>query len=58
MRLGEHDLTTTDDGPHEDIKITHVEKHSEYSARINDIAIIYLEHDVTFTGNFTSIFFT
>lgn len=52
MRLGEYDTETTDDGPHEDVQVTHVEKHNAYNERllINDIAIVYLVRDIAFNG--------
>lgn len=43
------------DGAHIDVKIDHVEKHNDYSVfmifHTNDIAMVYLERDVEFTGN-------
>lgn len=52
VRLGEHDTTTTDDGPHKDMLVMRIEKHEDYNdeMRINDIAIIRLWGDVSFTG--------
>lgn len=52
MRLGEHDTRTTDDGPHEDVGIARTEIHKKYNGNIyiNDIALIYLNRSVIFTG--------
>lgn len=52
VRLGEYDLRTEDDGPHEDILIDRGVPHTSYSELfgVNDIAMIYLEHDVEFNG--------
>lgn len=51
-RLGEWDYNTDSDGPHQDIKIADHEVHEAYNTtiKIHDIAIIYLERDVDFTG--------
>lgn len=50
--MGEYDKRTESDGPHQDIKIVDYETHDDYDnfIKINDIAMIYLEHDATFTG--------
>lgn len=50
--MGEYDKRTESDGPHQDIKIADYETHSDHDdfIKINDIAMIYLEHDVEFTG--------
>lgn len=52
VRLGEYDKTTTTDGQHQDIRFSHHEIHEEFDSflKINDIAMIYLDHDVEFTG--------
>lgn len=52
VRLGEYDLRTEDDGPHEDILIDRAVPHASYHELfgVNDIAMIYLEHDVEFNG--------
>lgn len=52
VRLGEHDTTTTEDGPHKDMLVMKIDKHAGYDdeAKINDIAIIHLWGDVQFTG--------
>lgn len=52
MRLGEHDVRTKTDGPHLDVLIDRVDRHKNFSDMINDIAILTLEHNVDFTGNF------
>lgn len=71
MRLGEHDISSTSDGTVEDIKVFRSERHPKYNKRdgTNDIAILYLEHDVGISsknnrfhencrlkGNFLSIY--
>lgn len=49
--MGGHDRYRTGDGPHQDIKVIHTEIHPEYNASSGtDIAILYLERDVEFTG--------
>lgn len=52
MRLGEHDISTTKDGKHEDIDIVGAKKHEQYikNTGINDIAVLYLKKDVKFNG--------
>lgn len=50
MRLAEYDTRTDKDTKHEDVKVTRVSSHKEYDGLINDIMILYLERDVTFTG--------
>lgn len=59
IRLGEHDRRTTDDGQHQDIGIVRAAAHEDYSSRymINDIAVLFLERDVEFTGEFRFDFF-
>lgn len=59
VRLGEHDTTTTEDGPHKDVLINYIDKHEDYNEtwRINDIAIIHLWQDVSFTGAVEVFFF-
>lgn len=52
-RFGEHDISsTTDDGDLEDIKVIRSERHPDYNKRdgTNDIAILYLERDVSFSS--------
>lgn len=58
MRLGEHDTSTLDDGPHEDIKIERIDKHFDYSEKFgtNDIAILHLVRDVELTSNTKAIY--
>lgn len=55
VRLGEHDTLTTEDGQHEDVDIASIEVHEKYvrTPKVNDIAIVYLKKDVTFTGKST-----
>lgn len=52
MRLGEHDIRTTKDGDHKDVRVAHYEKHEGFSGalKIHDIAIVYLVKDVSFNG--------
>lgn len=58
MRLGEHDLTTIADGQHEDITVLDAEPHEDFNKKLmtNDIAIIYLERHVEFTGELDFLF--
>lgn len=52
VRLGEHNLHSEDDGPVEDIEVIKVTKHMYYDTpkHANDIAILTLARDVTFSG--------
>lgn len=52
VRLGEHDLSTTDDGEVQDVKVIKSQPHEKYNKKdgTNDIAILYLEHDVNLTS--------
>lgn len=54
--MGEHDKRTESDGPHQDIQIMDFETHDDYDnfVKINDIAMIYLERDAEFTGEFNN----
>lgn len=54
VRLGEHDLSTTYDGLHQDISIDRAVPHENYDPVMlyNDIAILYLERHVQFSGEF------
>lgn len=56
--MGEHDRSTTEDGEHQDIKVLRADPHDSFNSRlmINDIALVYLEHDVEFTGKMLSTF--
>lgn len=58
VRLGEYDIRTTDDGPHETIRIRGARIHDDFDLVLgtNDIAIIYLARDVEFNGNFLKLF--
>lgn len=51
-RFGEHDTRKTSDGVHQDVPVAHTESHDGFSWKwkINDIAIVYLAHDVAFDG--------
>lgn len=51
-RLGEHDITTTTDGIHEDVPIIKKSVHPDYDEvlDINDIAVLTLAYDVNITG--------
>lgn len=53
VRLGEHNVRTTSDGMHNDIPIKLIKIHEKYNGnkRPHDIAIVYLAHDVDFSGN-------
>lgn len=62
VRLGEHNISTTDDGPHQDIPVCYADKHEKYinDLNINDIALITLTHDAKFNGKsnvFSNILF-
>ena len=52
VRLGEYNMSTLNDGPHQDIRICYTEKHDKYidELNINDIAMITLVDDVKFNG--------
>lgn len=52
VRLAEHDIGTQSDGTHEDILISKTVKHGQYNeeSKVNDIAMIYLERHVEFSG--------
>lgn len=52
VRLGEHKIGSTIYGPHKDIAIALILSHDNFDGVlwINDIAMIYLERDVEFTG--------
>lgn len=52
VRLGEHELGTTKDGIHQDIPVVRVKQHKSFNSYLmtDDIAIVYLERDVEFTG--------
>lgn len=51
-RLGEHDVENVYDGMHDDVPIVRIKQHAEYdqTTKIHDIAILYLEREVKFTG--------
>lgn len=52
VRLGEHDIRTTDDGAHLDISPDRVESHENWNATlmISDIAVVYFKDDIEFNG--------
>lgn len=53
MRVGEHDLKSSDDG--EDVPIVSIEVHNAYNTTgglKNDIAMLYLEYDVEINGKY------
>lgn len=52
VRLGEHQIGSTKYGSHEDIAIVRFLAHKQFDnvLWINDIAMVYLERDVEFTG--------
>lgn len=54
VRLGEYNISTTDDGKHETIRVDHAVAHKQFriGGGINDIAIVFLVQDVEFTGKF------
>lgn len=51
-RLGEHDVRTEADGPHEDVLITAKRTHPQYNKDllIYDVAVLTLQRDLTFNG--------
>lgn len=57
VRLGEHDTASTHDGPTVDVDVVRIEKHDRYNKpyMTNDIAMLYLEHDVEFTSHIKPI---
>lgn len=60
--MGEYDISTTEDGKHETIRVDHAVAHKQFrrGVGINDIAIVHLVEDVEFTGecqSSLSIFF-
>lgn len=52
VRLGEHDLSTDTDGEVQNVKVIKTQPHENYNKRdgTNDIAILYLEHDVNLSS--------
>lgn len=57
MRLGEHDLGSESDTYTVDIPVVKVAKYPQYTTKDghNDLAILYLERDVDFSGTFPLI---
>lgn len=51
-RLGEYDIAADDDGDVQDIKIIQAVRHPDYNRQdgTNDIAVLHLAHDATFSG--------
>lgn len=58
VRLGEYDISTTDDGKHETIRVDHAVKHKQfrYGGGIHDIALVFMVEDVEFTGENFEVF--
>lgn len=54
VRLGEYDISTTEDGKHGTIRVDHAIAHKKFhrGVGINDIALVFLVEDVEFTGKF------
>lgn len=52
VRLGEHEIGSKMYGPHKDVEIALILSHENFDSVlwINDIAMIYLDQDVEFTG--------
>lgn len=52
VRLGDHDLTSKKDGTFQQIKVKTIIRHERFTLTTlaNDIAILTLERDVTFSG--------
>lgn len=57
VRLGEHDLSRTDEAQHVDVPVVKVLKHPNYtrSNGRNDIALLYLGENVQFSARITPI---
>lgn len=55
VRLGEHNISTEIESAHIDVKVNRSKIHEKYDGLIHDIAIVFLVHDVTFTGEFKII---
>lgn len=57
VRLGEHDLSSTSDANHIDIKISGFKRHEKYEpkTKLRDIAILTLEKDIEFTDTIAPI---
>lgn len=53
MRLGEHDLSSESDTYTVEVPVVKVAKYPQYTTKDghNDLAILYLERDVDFSGN-------
>jgi secreted trypsin-like serine protease len=53
MRVGEFDMSRTDDQQHEDVGVEEIIKHPEYDIKShqNDIALVRLNKDVTLVNN-------
>lgn len=53
MRLGEHDLNIESDTETVDVPVVKVAKYPQYTTKDghNDLAILFLERDVDFSGN-------
>lgn len=50
VRLGEHDVRTNEETQHIDIRVVRQKPHPKYDLKIYDISILFLKHDVEFTG--------
>lgn len=53
MRLGEYNMSSLEDGPHEDVRVVRFDKHFDYNDKYgtNDIAILHLVRNVKITSN-------
>ncbi|KAF0305936.1 Proclotting enzyme [Amphibalanus amphitrite] len=49
VRLGEHDLSRTNDGRHVDVSVARITIHPGYVGKQNDIALLQLSRPVTFS---------
>lgn len=54
VRLAEHDTRNDEDTKHKDVQVIRTERHANYDFYINDIGMLYLEHDVEFSGKLKS----
>lgn len=56
-RLGEHDVRTETDGPHQDVLITGKTVHPQYNKDllIFDVAVLKLQEDLKFNGTLKAV---
>lgn len=56
VRLAEHDTRTDEDTKHKDVRVIRSTRHANFDLYVNDIGMLYLEHDVEFGGEYKSNF--